>query len=286
LRYALLRFVDGKDEGSEESCRAARLISEHRVSALGCRATFLAGRLRRCGVPKRSPKLPFASADGEPDLAISDVDWQRIEGAYGLKLPPDVRTAVLEATLTFRYFEVFERTAEPVADAKAIIDACQKGASEFRRTLLVNAFKSSDASVLATYLIQKNFPRLLDTLGGLLTSLGVACKAAIKDLNDAAKPSHNVGDMWKSWIWRLTQIMRSNKLDWKVRKDTGNKNKSGKESPFTLFVWELQSCLPVECRRYAHSPGGLADAISEARKTVNLAIAKRQNRGRKGQRHA
>ena len=55
------------------------------------------------------------------------------------------------------------------------------------------------------------------------------------------------------------------KLPVGVCKDIGNESRD-KQSPFTLLVWELQFCLPIECRRHTHSVAALADAISEARK--------------------
>jgi hypothetical protein len=58
--------------------------------------------------------------------------------------------------------------------------------------------------------------------------------------------------------------MENNGLPAGTRKDAGNKSKSDKQSAFPRLVGELQSFLPVECRRHMHSTGGLATAISRA----------------------
>jgi hypothetical protein len=53
-------------------------------------------------VPRRSRKLPIASGQGaDPDLAISEADWQRIQKAYGKHPSDSVRTAIVEATRDF-----------------------------------------------------------------------------------------------------------------------------------------------------------------------------------------
>ena len=60
--------------------------------------------------------------------------------------------------------------------------------------------------------------------------------------------------------------MKENELPTRVRKDAGNKSKSDKQSPFVIFVRELQRCLPANCKRPTHSDGALADAIYTALK--------------------
>jgi hypothetical protein len=223
-------------------------------------------------VPKRSRKLPMAPAPNWVDLDISDADWQRIERtSYGRPLSDAVRKDVLEVTQEFAYFEVVERTAERLGDAEAIVKACKKAASDFQRTLLDQAFKSSDAGDYARQLIKKNFHdarlsidgRPLETLSGLLTSFGGACNLALRDLQDA--PSFREGAARHLWFLRLIQIMEDYGLSASVRKDAGGKSKSDKQSPFVLFVRELQYCLPDACRCSMQSDSALAKAIAEAR---------------------
>lgn len=235
---------------------------------------------------RRSRKLPMVSAGGEPEFTIGEADWRRIQETYGHALSDDVREAIVAATETFLYWEVFERTAEPVANAKLIVEALKNGAKDFQQTLLAHAFKSSDAGTFAGHLIKRNFhdpragnkDRLFETLGGVLTSFNTACTNAARELSDPALPSHNEGDAWVNWVWRLTQIMDNVSLPVGVSKD------GERISPFVRLVWELQDCLPVDSRRHMHSEAALTDATSKARKKVKLAIAKREKSGVKSPR--
>lgn len=231
---------------------------------------------------RRSRKLPIATADGDADLIIKEADWRRMESAYEQRLLPAVRKAVLEATQMFVLFEVYERTAEPAADAEAIITACSKTAVQFHRTLLTNVFRSSGASVYAAHLIKSKFHdprlndnnRLFDALAGVLTSFEVACTTALRDLQDA--PAFKEGESWNAWVRRLIRIFEQNGLATGARKDTGNKSRSDKESPFVPFVRELQHSLPpeLECRYQRNSDGALAKAIGQARRIVGAGLKK------------
>ena len=230
---------------------------------------------------RRSGKLPFASAGGEPEVTIGADNWRLIEDAYGHALQAEVREAIVAATRDFLYFEVFERTAEPSVDAETIIVSLKKGAGAFKRTLLARAFgRPTDARVYATHLIKRHFhdprlsdnDRLFDTLSGLLTSFDVACTNAVRQLNDPATPSHKEGDMWVHWIGSLAQAVHKVGLPCTVRKDAGNKSRSDMQSPFVRLVREVQECLPVECRRHhKQSESALADAVSRALRTVKSA---------------
>ena len=197
-------------------------------------------------MPKRLRTIPMSSGGGDPRFAISEAGWERIERALGEQLSADVRKTVHEATRRFVLFEPAERTAEPVADAKAIIEACKKSASNFQRTLQAHAFKSSDAGIYATHLIKKNFQdSRLDNEEGLhllyhiLTPFHVACDAALKELRDPELPSFTKGDSWNLWIRRLTKIMTDAGLPRQARNDS-DKAKHNRPSPFTAFVWALQ----------------------------------------------
>ncbi len=238
----------------------------------------------------------MASAGGAPDLTISEADWQRIEGAYGEQLSGSVRAAVVKATQQFVYWENFERAAEPVTKTQKLIETYKKSASDFQRAM--QAGGSSNARILAGHLVTKNFhdPRLSDkagssyvgrfhSLSGVLTSFQSACFQALKELEPptstrgllgdlGALPAFKEGEEWALWTRRLTEIANDNSLPGGVRKDAGNKSKSDKQSPFTLFVWELQKCLPKGCKYPTQSKSALAKAIGKARRAdVSLAKA-------------
>jgi len=227
-------------------------------------------------VAERSPKAPSVSGDTrDPALNIDSAKWRQIEKAYGLPLPPNVRAEIVRATQAFLFFESFERTAEPLAKVKVILEAHEKAATRFFNELFASPFAGSDAGVYAHHLIEKNFKASqlssdnagLDTLLNLIRAFHIACNASIKQLNEASVSSNFRKDNpWTNWISRLTEIFSGVKLPVAVRKDIGNKSRSDKDSPFTLLVWELQSCLPSECRRHTRSVTALSDAISEERK--------------------
>ena len=103
----------------------------------------------------------------------------------------------------------------------------------------------------------------LDALLNLLRAFHIACNTSIKQLNDASTSSFRKGNAWATWISRLTEILKAAKLPVIVRKDGGSKTKSDKQSPFVSFVWELQKCLPAECRHHTQSEAALADALSD-----------------------
>jgi len=52
------------------------------------------------------------------------------------------------------------------------------------------------------------------------------------------------GDSWIGWIYRLTEILNKVELPTFTRKNLSD----AEQSPFVLFVWELQKCLPEEKR--------------------------------------
>jgi hypothetical protein len=241
-------------------------------------------------VARRARRLPIASAGGAPDFAISQADWHRIERAYGVRLSENVRAAVDEVTKGFVRWEVFERKAEPMAKAQRLIKTLERAAGDFQNAMLRG---DSDAARYGRLLISKHFqeprlsekPSLFYSLNAVLTSFRSACAIALRELEPppstrgllgdfGAMPSFKEGEQWALWIRRLTEIADDNSLPSRVRKDAGNKSKSDKQSPFTLFVWELQKCLPQGCKYSTQSKSALAKAIVKGRRAdVSLAKA-------------
>jgi hypothetical protein len=203
-----------------------------------------------------------------PPLFTID-DWEPIEGAYGEPLSADVRKELVAATEFFVVFKEWEQ-GERLTDVQTKINACKKRASEFQRAL--GSLDSGSASLF----IAKNLNNAQQyALHVFLPSFNDACDAALKQLREY--PATKEGDAWDSWVRRIGQIMRAAGLPCTVRKDAGNKSKSDRQSPFALLVWELQSCLPAECRRHVQSKGALADALSEV---LSKTRGRKKNRGR------
>ena len=226
--------------------------------------------------PVDKPKAPIISTNArDRALNFDSALWRQIENACGVSLPPNVRADIDRATQAFLFFESFEHAPEPLAKVKVILEAHDKAATRFFNELFASPFAGSDAGVYAHHLIEKNFKVSqiarnaagLDTLLSLLRAFHIACNTSIKQLNEPpASSTFRKGNAWTNWISRLTEILRGAKLPFGVGKPIGNKSRSDKQSPFTLLVWELQLCLPAECRRHTHSVTALADAIIEVRK--------------------
>ena len=171
---------------------------------------------------------------------------------------------------------MFERTARPLKDAIDYVSSIKDAANALQNAL-ASSFKGSvDAPSYAENLIKQNFrdarlkvPRYngpFDALSGVLTSLAVACRLALRDMESPDALGHREGECWENWIKSLTRIASENRLPWKVSKGS---DKSGRASPFTLLVAALHECVPQDARRYHHSKAALAKAITETRRHQN-----------------
>jgi hypothetical protein len=157
---------------------------------------------------RSAPTIPIASAGGEPDFKITEQNWQKIKRAYRNSLSAAVRNRILEATTSFVYFEVFERRAEPLRVAIERVESIKKATGNLSLTL---AEVASDAKVYADHLVKRHFEDsrlamqrgdLFYALGGVLTSLSVACNLALEEMSDPNLPGHREGECWDQWIRR------------------------------------------------------------------------------------
>jgi hypothetical protein len=208
------------------------------------------------------PKFPFRLPDIKPEFKIFPADWSRIESGYERQLTHTMRAQLLDATRRFLYLEAFERRSEPLAKTKKAIEAWKKAAADLRNALTV-APEGSDASRYAIFLLEEEFRANkrdgIDALISEVVWLEICC-ALVQRRLEAQKPHQSE---WVRWIQRLAGIMNDNAWSVSVRKDAGNKSRSDIQSPFVIFVGELQRCLPSECKRPTHSDSALADAIGK-----------------------
>jgi hypothetical protein len=227
------------------------------------------------------PTIPFASASGEPDFKITDQNWHNIERAYRNSLSADVRNRILEATTSFVYFEVFERRAEPLRVAIERVESIKTATRNLFLTLMAVA---SDAKVYADHLVKRHFEDarlaiqggdLFHALGGVLTSLSVACNLTLEEMNDPNLPGHREGACWDQWIRRLTSIALENDLPSAAPKGS---DKAIAHSPFVLMVAALQDCVPAGARRHHASMDALATAIHRARTNTARKIGRRDKK--------
>src|SRR5262249_35067343 len=159
------------------------------------------------------------------------------------------------------YFEVFERNAEPLRAAIERVESIKDSTGNLYLTL---AAVASDAKVYADHLVRKHFKDarlamqrgdLFHALGGVLTSLSVACKLALDEMSDPNLPGHREGECWDQWIRRLTTIARENDLPFAAPKGS---DKAIVYSPFVLMIAALQECVPASARRHHASLDALA----------------------------
>jgi len=201
-------------------------------------------------------------------LKIDGANWRLIEEAYGASLPPNVRAHIVQATEMFLFSESFERTDEPLAKVKVILEAHDKAATRFFNELFGGAASFSDAGVYAHYLIDSNFKpaRLgsekadLDAFLDFLRAFHIACNTAIKQLNDSS--TDRKGMPWKVWLNRLAEI-----VEVKLLRGEGS-SESNIDHLFVLFVRELQKSLPTECQR---DQAAIAEGVLEARSKLRKA---------------
>jgi hypothetical protein len=222
---------------------------------------------------KRAPNLPVASAE-RPKVTISNLDWQRIEFAYGQKLSPKARRDIHETTQEFVVRAEFEQNAEPVSDACDRINAIIRAASSLRSVLDGG---NHDADIHARTLIKKHLrkhgdavkkrrPKKDDAVRGISSDMRMlifASQDALMELDDAKDWGFSKGEAWDRWIGRLTSIAKQHDLPWGARKDS---DKQSSSSPFVELVWELQKFAPKAHRPYSRS--AVAVAIGAARRRV------------------
>ena len=224
-----------------------------------------------------APKLPFASAGKHPPLTISERDWKRIERVYGCQLSIPFREDVRKVTEEFLDCALLMNAAPPARQAAERIELIKNAAREFENVVLrrpANISHEADFYARSLILPYVNLPSQrgrdgLQTLALVMLEIRRACNRAIADYEKiiagiGSAGAANKGAAWDFWIRSLTELMKREDLPTAARKDT---DKQRHQSPFVLFVCELQKCLPDEFRQSMHSTGALAKAIQSARRT-------------------
>src|SRR5262249_27634700 len=112
------------------------------------------------------PRIPIVSAsEHDPELAIADADWQRIQKAYGKELSPDVRQRIYEVTYVYLLFVKIEPSAQPVSDARDRVERIKKAVADFQEAIFEYSESDvGDATRYAVHLINRSFddPRIKD----------------------------------------------------------------------------------------------------------------------------
>jgi hypothetical protein len=219
-------------------------------------------------MPKRRRTIPIASGQGpDPSVEINEKTWRQIEAALGEDIPLPVRSELIYATRRFLFWASYDEKALSTHKAKARISEI---ANVGNRLLEDHTTRSDiEARLYADMLINKHLIEIRTNETGTsshLAEIGLslveACNRAIEEL--ASERGFQSGRQWERWIGDLTTILQNNDLPTEVRKDS---DKTVKVSPFVRFVKELQQAIPPEIRP-KHSPFGLAEAITRARRVT------------------
>jgi hypothetical protein len=202
-------------------------------------------------------------------FVMSNADWERIEHACGWQLSAAMREDVRSATEELLYWDACKKLSVPVATIKKEIRAWKKAAEKLERKGLTN---HTVGSLIAERLIKKE----IGSPAAVTAPLIVACEKVLGDLERTRSIRGAFGDYdtvysfkereaWNLWVLRLAEVLDDAQLRPSSRKDAGGKSKSDKQSPFAVFVSELQKCLPHQCERpYADSalPTAIGRALS------------------------
>jgi hypothetical protein len=242
-----------------------------------------------------APTIPIATlSGGDPELSISNDDWKRIELTYGHAVSTTAREQIYGATLTFLFFVEGEQTARPVSEARDRILQLKGAALLFQKAVFDNPPDGVRVSrIYADELVKRYFedprwadPQGLRSLELVMSSLMVACKQALTDLENPKNHGRRKGEAWRNWVCRVTDIIDAHQLPIEVRKDT-DKNATGKPSPFVALIRELQAFIPQACRQSTHSDIALSEAIARARRSrrVTKASVARRNKTRQLRNH-
>jgi hypothetical protein len=174
--------------------------------------------------------------------------------------------------LQFLRFVEAEQSARPVSEARERVERVKRAAAEFQKAVFEQEIELNVRTyangLIKLHLKDARIRKTRDKLrllGGLMTSVIVACNRALKDLRNPENRGPKKGDTWENLVRDLTAVLKSHHLPTAVRKDSV-KNKTGKPSPFVSFMRELQSCLPDKFRRSKHSDLARAEAIHRARR--------------------
>jgi hypothetical protein len=223
-------------------------------------------------MPKRKRKILMGSG-GHPPINIRDLDWELMEKAYGLPLPPAVRGQIEEASVEFVSAAAFELTVAPVAEAQKEVNRILSAVEQLIDALATPS-KTVDGAHYAKHLLRNHirskwlpdptvlpYQDPLSAISQILTSLVIACHRSFEELDN---PDYSVqeGEAWERWIRSLTALFASAALPTGARKD------NPEASPFVALVRELQKCLPADFQRHTHSDLALSKAIGRAREAT------------------
>jgi hypothetical protein len=216
-------------------------------------------------MPPRKPKSPFGFT--RPfDFKISDADWEKLQTAYGRKIPDKERGEIITATKRMLSQSAAEHSLRPLSEGIKHITRLKKATNKLLAAFTASGLPSTSIH-FAEAAIDQELSDVTDDItfdefhDHLMLFAGACTRAPAR----AALVAVHTGEARNAWIKDLTDICHRNKWPTAARKDP-DKNKTGRPSPFVSFVYELQQLIPSEHRhgRSKQSPDALAKEIKQA----------------------
>jgi hypothetical protein len=223
---------------------------------------------------KPKAKVPFSTTSSVM-LDLTEADWQDLQAAYGQTLAPEVREQVVNASRHYLSMAGSEMAAGPMADAVKRVERLRNATKSLLTLIKQSSSMAPDAAALhadeeigwylyGRVLRPSKGKEYLKPFASDVSSFLTACDLALGVMRRCSNPGYwRDGAAWDNWIIAVRQIMKTNGLPVRVRKDT-DKNKSGRPSAFVEFIRELQGRFPKNHRRHTHSNTALTVAINRA----------------------
>src|SRR5262245_37078402 len=124
---------------------------------------------------QRKPTLHFALVEGEPRF---EIDWTRLETAYGFHLPEPVRNEINQVTLLYLLFAQHEQAAVPVSDVAKRISSVRRAAEQLRSSLLEAGQFHHGVAPAVIESVSDGQPLKIDAVANLMSSLVHRCELA------------------------------------------------------------------------------------------------------------
>ncbi len=213
---------------------------------------------------------------GKP-IKFSDRDRLAIEAKYGHKLTSEQWKQITGVTSVLTIFipgiNVASRVRIVLSKFKKLEEAAKSLRSEFNETSDHGNFTPQEI-YWGFFARRQRPPRQGEEFQFLEEMLGAVIKFSEFAIQKLQKPDPkqpnawctlSESDVWNIWVNALTKIIKDSGLPHKIRKDS-DKNKHDIQSPFVIFIKELQKILPKKCRKFTQSEYALAQGISRARR--------------------
>ena len=220
---------------------------------------------------QKKPKIGYSSFHGK-SIAFSSEQRRKIETEYGQgQLPHDLWQQIEAATSILTAFGSAARGAPQADRISKKLERLGKAARELRQEIFDQAQAPEEVEPLTPREIYEKyfhvpapeqiphnlFPFLEDVLGGL----DKLTQSIAQELRSGREVGFSEDYSWSLWIRMLGELMKKHGLPAEARKDV---DKQKRQSPFVLFVRELQQHIPPECRKF-DSAAGIAQAVHRAR---------------------